>query len=132
MGGVPRPALLVVQAARVAIEAAVVQLLLHMNAQALLPWGKVMGSTAAHELLSSQLLLLLLLWGQLALELRPCSDAQGRQALSRISAASTSQLYLRHLNLELPSKWPWQLLCSQLTLEMLCARLKGLGDLGQI
>ena len=32
MGGVPRPALLVVQAARVAIEAAVVQLLLHMNA----------------------------------------------------------------------------------------------------
>lgn len=103
MGGVPRPALLVVQAARVAIEAAVVQLLLHMNAQALLPWGKVMGSPAAHELLSSQLLLLLL-WGQLALELRPCSDAQGRQALSRISAASTSQLYLRHLNLELPSK----------------------------
>ncbi len=99
MGGVPRPALLIVQAARVAIEAAVVQLLLHMNAQGLLPWGKVMGSPAAHELLSSQLLLLLLLWGQLALELRPCSDAQGRQALSRISAATTSQLYLRHLNL---------------------------------
>ena len=84
MGGVPRPALLVVHAAGVAVEAAEVQLLLPRGP--LLARGQVLGSPADRQLLRSQLLLLLR--GQLPLELRPCSQSQRRQAL-RIPATST-------------------------------------------
>lgn len=75
MRGVPRPASLVVHAAWVAVEAAEVQLLLGW----LLAGGQVLASPAAHELLSSQLLLLL--GAQLALELTPWRQAERRQGL---------------------------------------------------
>lgn len=84
MGGVPRPALLVVHAAGVAVEAAEVQLLLPRGP--LLARGQVLGPPADRQLLRSQLLLLLR--GQLPLELRPCSQSQRRQAL-RIPAKGT-------------------------------------------
>ena len=90
MGGVSRFALLVVEAARVAVEAAVVQLLLLliMEPQGLLACREVLGPPAAHELLRSQLLLLLR--GQLPLELTPRCDAQRSQAL-RVPASRTSR-----------------------------------------
>lgn len=85
MGGEPHPALLVVQSAGVAVEAAVVQLLLLVvHPQGLLAWREVLEPPGAHELLRSQLLLLLR--GQLPLELGPCRDAQRSQAL-RVPAA---------------------------------------------
>ncbi len=86
-----RPASLVVEAAGVAVEAAVVQLLLLvMHAQRLLAWREVLEAPRAHELLRSQLLLLLLR-GQLPLELSSSCDAQRRQALC-IPAARPSRV----------------------------------------
>ena len=88
MGGVPRPGSLVVEAARVAVEAAVVQLLLLLivDSQAWLARREVLGPPAAHHLLRSQLLLLLR--GQLPLELRARCETQRSQAL-RIPAIRT-------------------------------------------
>ena len=79
VAGVPHPALLVVHAAWVAIEAVEVELLLAGGRQ-------VLGPPTAHQLLRRQLLLLLR--AQLPLEGRPRRDAQRRQALG-IPAAST-------------------------------------------
>ena len=84
MGGRPLPASLVIQVARVAVGAAVVQLLLLLrDAQGLLACRKIVGTHAAHDLLRSQLLL----WSQLPLEVGPRLYAQQSQPL-RVSAAS--------------------------------------------
>ena len=77
VAGVPHPALLVVHAAWVAVEAVEVELLLAGGRQ-------ILGPPAAHQLLRRQLLLR----AQLPLEGRPGRDAQRRQALG-IPAAST-------------------------------------------
>lgn len=60
-----------------------------MHAQGLLAGREVLQGPCAHELLRSQLLLLLR--GQLPLELSPCCDAQRRQAL-RIPAGTPYDL----------------------------------------
>ena len=73
VAGVPHPALLVIHAAWVAVEAVEVELLLAGG-------GQVLGPPAAHQLLRRQLLLLLR--AQLPLEGRPRREAQRRQALA--------------------------------------------------
>ena len=87
IGGVPRPALLVIHAAWVAVEAAEVQLLLPRAP--LLARGQVLRPPADSQLLRSQLLLLLR--GQLPLELPPRSQSQWRQAL-RIPTCAHTQI----------------------------------------
>ena len=82
--GCQHPALLVVHAAWVAVEAVEVELLLAGGRQ-------VLGSPAAHQLLRRQLLLLLR--AQLPLEGRPRRDAQRRQALGIPAASTVSKLW---------------------------------------
>ena len=99
MGALPRPASVVVQSAGVAIEAGVVQLLLLlMDALGLLARREVLGPATAHELLRSQLLLLLR--GQLPLELGPRCEAQRSQAL-RVSAATAQCVRQRSASLNI-------------------------------
>ena len=83
VAGVPHPALLVVHAAWVAVEAVEVELLLAGGRQ-------VLGPPTAHQLLRRQLLLLLR--AQLPLEGRPRRDAQRRQALGIPAASTVSKL----------------------------------------